>query len=97
MAPRKTADPAFVRGLIAALLPAAARADSDPMLFGPGGCFDSLGLVNFLADLEYRIADEFGCDLVLASERAMSRTRSPFRTAATLTEYVMELLREEGH
>ena len=55
---------------------------------------DSLGLVNFLADLEYRLADEFKKDVVLASERAMSRERSPFRDVSSLTDYVVELLSE---
>ena len=69
------------------------RAEGDnPAIFGAGASLDSLGLVNFLADLEYRLAEEFGCEVVLASDRAMSRRRSPFRDANSLTEYIMELL-----
>ena len=55
---------------------------------------DSLDLVNYLADLEYRLDQEFGRELVLASERAMSRSRSPFRDVNSLTDYIMELLAE---
>jgi hypothetical protein len=66
----------------------------NPAIFGQGGPLDSLGLVNFLADLEYRLEEEFGEEVVLASERAMSRSRSPFRDAAALTDYVVELLGE---
>ena len=95
MPPRKPADPASLRRLILDLLPAAGGAGAaNPVLFGPGGALDSLGLVNFLADLEYRLAEEYGRELVLASERAMSRSRSPFRDADALVAYVLELLAE---
>jgi hypothetical protein len=83
-----------IRRLVVALLPAAARAGDNPVIFGAGGALDSLGLVNFLADLEYRLAEVHGRELVLASERAMSRSRSPFRDVDTLTAYVLELLSE---
>ena len=95
MPPRKPADPASLRRLILALLPAAVGSGAaNPVLFGPGGALDSLGLVNFLADLEYRLAEEYGRELVLASERAMSRSRSPFRDVDALLAYVLELLAE---
>ena len=81
-----------VRRLIMESLPAGSG--ENPLIFGAGAPLDSLGLVNFLADLEYRLSAEFGREIVLASERAMSRTRSPFRDVAALTEYVLELLAE---
>ena len=81
-----------VRRLILATLPAAVG--DNPRIFGPGAPLDSLGLVNFLADLEYRLAEEFDREIVLASERAMSRSQSPFRDATALTEYIGELLAE---
>lgn len=84
-----------VRRLILATLPERDRAGANPVIFGPGADLDSLGLVNFLSDLEYRLAAEFGRELVLASERAMSRTRSPFRDVDSLAAYVVELLGEE--
>jgi len=64
----------------------------NPPIFGPTAALDSLGLVNLLADLEYRLGERFGRDVVLASEQAMSRSRSPFRDLDSLTEYTMELL-----
>jgi hypothetical protein len=82
---------AIVRRLILELLPDATG--ENPRIFG-GGPLDSLALVNFLADLEYGIAREFDRELVLASERAMSRHRSPFRDTDALTEYILELLSE---
>ncbi len=81
-----------VRELIVSTLPEGARGDA--VLFGAGGVLDSLGLVNFLADLEHGLAEATGRELVLASERAMSRSRSPFRDVDTLTAYVVELLAE---
>lgn len=89
-----TANPDRLRKLILATLPASQRAGANPVVFGPGSELDSLGLVNFLADLEYRIAEEFGREVVLASERAMSRSRSPFRDVDALTAYAAELLNE---
>lgn len=94
MASRKPVTSDSVRCLIAGSLPAAAPVGGNIVLFGAGGVLDSLGLVNFLADLEYRIAQEFGREVVLASERAMSRSRSPFRDVDALTVYVVELLNE---
>jgi hypothetical protein len=83
---------AKVRCLIIESLPARCR--DKPRIFGAGGSLDSLGLVNFLADLEYRLAEKFGRELVLASERAMSRSQSPFRDVSALTDYIVELLAE---
>jgi hypothetical protein len=85
-------DASTIQRLIVETLPAACR--DNPRIFGAGGPLDSLGLVNFLADLEYRLADVFGREVVLASERAMSRSRSPFRDVASLTDYIQELLGE---
>jgi len=83
---------AVVRRLILETLP---RENSDDLrIFGAGAPLDSLGLVNFLADLEYRLGEEFGREFVLASERAMSRSRSPFRDVDALSDYVVELLAE---
>ena len=76
--------------MILETLPSGANGSS--VIFGPGGILDSLGLVSFLADLEYRLSKEFGQDILLASEQAMSRTRSPFRDVPALTDYVTNLL-----
>ena len=64
----------------------------ETVVFGPGGLLDSMGLVAFIADLEERVEDMFGEPLILASERAMSRSRSPFRTVRTVADYISELL-----
>ena len=82
-----------VRQLVINTLPRPV-ADPGEVIFGAGGVLDSLVLVNFLADLEYRVGQEFGRERVLASDKAMSRSRSPFRDVDSLAGYIMELLAE---
>ena len=84
--------PEKVRSLVIETLPRLDLGATDETIFGPGGRLDSLDLVNFLADLEYRLGEEFGREIVLASEQAMSRSRSPFRDVSALTEYILERL-----
>jgi hypothetical protein len=81
-----------VHQLVISTLPHPVSSTNGELIFGPGGVLDSLALVSFLADLEYRLAEEFGHSVVLASEQAMSRSRSPFRDAKALTDYIIELL-----
>jgi acyl carrier protein len=81
-----------VHQLVIDTLPKPVSNINGELIFGPGGVLDSLALVSFLADLEYRLAEEFGREVVLASEQAMSRSRSPFRDASALTDYIVELL-----
>ena len=83
-----------VRTLILETLPRPVSKAADEVVFGPGGVLDSLDLVNFLADLEYRIEQVFGRAVVLASDKAMSRSRSPFRDVNSLGGYILELLAE---
>lgn len=64
-------------------------------LFG-GGALDSLGLVRFIVLVEERIQDRTALELTLVSDKAMSRSSSPFRTLQTLADYVGEMLAEEG-
>ena len=61
------------------------------------GSLDSFGLVNLIVALEQRVEDEFGVSLTLADEKAMSTSRSPFRTVSTLREYVQKLLKDNVH
>ncbi|HEY0406496.1 MAG TPA: hypothetical protein VGC89_12265 [Pyrinomonadaceae bacterium] len=65
---------------------------SDTILFGASGRLDSLGLVSFIVAVEQNIHDEFGVDITLADERAMSQQHSPFRSIRTLADYVSLLL-----
>jgi D-alanine--poly(phosphoribitol) ligase subunit 2 len=67
----------------------------DAVLFGQNGSLDSLGLVHFVVGVEQGIAEGFGVDITLASDRAMSRRNSPFRTIHSLVEFIGELLHEQ--
>jgi acyl carrier protein len=60
-------------------------------LYGPGSPLDSLGLVNILIDIEDELRS-CGMEVSLSDERAMSQTRSPFRSVAALVEYIEGLL-----
>ena len=64
-------------------------------LYGEGSLLDSIALVTLIVDLEEKLADQFERNLVLADERAMSRTHSPFRSIGTLVDYIEALLTSE--
>ena len=57
-----------------------------------GVTLDSLALVSFITDLEENISDEFDVEIVLADEKAMSATTSPFRDVNSLSSYIKLLL-----
>ena len=62
-------------------------------LFGEN--LDSLEIVMLICELEERISDEFGIQIILADDRAMSQRTSPFRSIKTLVEYIDLLLSEQ--
>jgi acyl carrier protein len=59
----------------------------DAPLFGAPSPLDSLGLVALLIDIEEALADA-GHPIVLSDERALSQSRSPFRTIGSLADYI---------
>jgi len=63
-------------------------------LYGPQGVLTSLGLVSLVVGVEQAIAQEFGISVTLADEKAVSHTRSPFRTIGTLAEYADGLIQK---
>ncbi|MDH3222617.1 MAG: hypothetical protein OEO23_02795 [Gemmatimonadota bacterium] len=69
--------------------------DESTALFGPGGLFDSIGLVTFLADLEEQVNDEADAGISVADERALSAEKSPFRSIASLVDHLAARLNEE--
>ncbi len=68
--------------------------DEDSVLFGDGSALDSVGLVQVVMAAEAQLAETLGIDLVLASEAAMSRKRSPYRSLRSLAEYAVEMAEE---
>lgn len=67
--------------------------DVDAPLFGDGSWLDSMGLVTLTMDVEDALADQ-GVEVSLSDSRAMSRKQSPFRTVATLVQFIEEQMRE---
>jgi hypothetical protein len=48
-----------------------------------------------VTEIEERLEEEKGITVTLADERAMSRRASPFRTLASLVDYLEECLGDE--
>ena len=65
-------------------------------LFGGGGPLDSMALVNLVVELEELIEDDYGKNITLADEKAMSRRTSPFSRVKYLIEYINEKLNKEN-
>ena len=63
------------------------------VLFGPDSPLDSLGLLSLLLDVEEELHTA-GYPVMLSDDRAMSQRRSPFRTVASLVEYIGTIVRE---
>jgi acyl carrier protein len=68
----------------------------DLALIGQDAQLDSLGLVNLIVLVEEKIQQGFGVGVTLVDERAMSQSKSPFRTLGSLAEFVEEQLKEHG-
>ncbi len=68
----------------------------DVALIGQDARLDSLGLVNLIVLVEEKIQEQFGVGITLVDERAMSLSKSPFRTLGSLAEFVEEQLNEHG-
>jgi acyl carrier protein len=63
-------------------------------LFGANGALDSVNIVFLITELEEKISDDFGVDITLADEKAMSQVTSPFRNVETLANYIGQLVEE---
>ena len=60
----------------------------DAPLAGKGSTIDSITLVKSHFSIEERIQDEMGVPIEITAEKALSQTRSPFRTPRTLIDYI---------
>jgi acyl carrier protein len=68
----------------------------DAELYGKSGKLESIDVVSFIMEVEDQIKAEFGVSIIIADDRAMSQQHSPFLTLGTLTEYLAQLLKENG-
>jgi len=69
--------------------------DEATRLIGRSAVLDSMGLVTLIVEVEQRLEADYDLVVVLADDRAMSQTRSPFLSVATLADYVMQLAAEQ--
>ena len=65
------------------------------VLFGSGSSIDSLSLVSVIVDLEMLFSDEYGFDISLTDDRAMTREISPFDSVSSLSDYIFEIISED--
>lgn len=70
------------------------KRSEDTSLFGKDAVLDSLALVTMVVGVEEKIMDTTGLALSLVTDKAMSRKSSPFRTIASLADYIQELISE---
>lgn len=57
-----------------------------------GGALDSVNVVSLIVELEQQIAEDYGVEITIADDLAMSQRRSPFRTVGSLADYVQGLM-----
>ncbi len=63
--------------------------NEDTVLFGKDGALDSMGLVTLIIAVEQAIEDRFEASAGLADEKAMSQSKSPYRSVASLADYAV--------
>jgi acyl carrier protein len=61
-------------------------------IFSADSKLDSMGLVNFVVSIEEKIQEHFNLDVTLADDKAMSQSRSPFRTIGSLADYIENIV-----
>ena len=66
------------------------------MLIGDEGGLDSLAIVNLTVDLEERVFEETGVNIVIADDSTMSMRTTPFRNAKKLLDHINRLLSESA-
>lgn len=70
------------------------NADENTKLYGKNASLSSVDLVTLVVDIEEKISDELGKNVVLADEKAMSAFGSPFGDVKSLCKYISKLLDE---
>ena len=76
--------------------PRIATIGKDTRLFGREAVLDSMGLVTLIVELEQLLEEEYDVTVILADDRAMSMEHSPFRSVASLADYIGQLVEEQG-
>ena len=63
-------------------------------LIGSKALLDSLGLVSFIVEVEQSLEEEYDFSINIVSEKAMSRTTSPFISIKTLSKFIAKEVNE---
>jgi len=63
-------------------------------LLGSDAILDSIGLVNVIVDIEGELAMN-DINVILTSEKAMSRKVSPFRSVSSIVAFINECINEQ--
>jgi acyl carrier protein len=66
--------------------------DANTVLFGSGSNIDSLSLVSVIVDLETLFFEEYGFEISLTDDRAMTREINPFDNVSNLVGYILEVI-----
>jgi acyl carrier protein len=66
----------------------------DTVLFGKGSLIDSLSLVSIIVDLESVFSTDYGYEISLTDDRAMTRRQSPFDSVTAMVDYIDELVNQ---
>lgn len=64
-------------------------------LYGKESPLDSVDLVNLLIAIEELLEDEFEIEFTIANEKAMSLKNSPFKSVASLTDYLVAEMEQQ--
>ncbi len=64
--------------------------DDNTRLIGTSSIFDSMELVQFIVEVEQFLDEDYGFEIQLASEKAMSRRNSPFISVKSLHDFILE-------
>ena len=64
--------------------------DNKTRLIGGSSIFDSMELVQFIVEVEQFLDDDYGIEIQLASEKAMSRRNSPFISLKSMYDFILE-------
>jgi acyl carrier protein len=76
-------------------LPAGTSLEKSPeaTLYGKSSKLESLDFVTFIMEVEEKVNDEFGTNVMITDENLLSKEKSPFSTLGTLTDYLAEVLK----
>jgi hypothetical protein len=65
-------------------------------LYNSENALDSISLVSLISIVEDLLESKLGISVILASDKSMSMKNSPFLTIGTLSNYIMNLINQDG-